>query len=122
MRWLLLILLATPAPADERAPLYGTWGTEAQCRGDLLIPDGTVRAAPFQIRPGWITQGGLWCRLSWFPVQTRPDGLFVGTRALCGEDSVRGYWLDMALDGEGLRLIWDEALVNGPLKRCAPPS
>jgi hypothetical protein len=123
MRSLLILLaLSLPLSADPRAGLMGQWGTQAQCAGALLVPDGSVRASPFEIRQGWLQHGGLWCRLIWFPTQDRPDGLFASARALCGEDAVRGYRLDMALSAGTLTLIWDEALVNGPLVRCAPGS
>jgi hypothetical protein len=31
---------------------------------------------------------------------------------------VQGYNLGFVLEGEALTILWDEALVNGPLKRC----
>ncbi|MEL7114616.1 MAG: hypothetical protein AAGP08_03340, partial [Pseudomonadota bacterium] len=98
--------------------LYGIWGTDAQCSEALLLPTGTKRAAPFDIRPGWLRHGQMWCRLSWFDTDTRETGLFVGAVARCGEDSVRSYRLDFALDSGTLHLIWDQTLVNGPLALC----
>ena len=116
--FILALFFALPVKADPRAALYDTWGTSDQCAGRLLLPKGTKRAAPFEIRPGWLRQGELWCKLTWFPAQTRENGLYVSTRATCGEDSARGYRLDFLLaDGE-MMLIWDEALANGPLARC----
>lgn len=123
MRFVLaLVFLSAAAHADERSLLYGRWGQEAQCRGNLILETGTKRAAPFEIRPEWLKHSDLWCMLMWFPAQPREDGLFVSTRARCGEDSVRSYRLDMVLEDETLTLIWDEALVNGPLMRCTAPS
>jgi len=120
LRVILLVLLPSLAAADERTLLYGTWGDTRQCTGAMLQPGGTLRAAPFVIDAGWLRHGQTWCRLTWFPVQPHPGGLFVSTRALCGEDSARGFRLDFTLQDDALRLIWDEALVNGPLHRCGP--
>ena len=121
MKYLAMIALlgASAAFADERAPLYDTWGTPKQCEHVLLKPGGTVTAHPFEIRPGWLRHGDLWCRLNWFPATPRADGMFVSSRALCGEDSAQGFRLDMVLGADGLRLIWDERLVNGPMQRCS---
>ena len=113
-----LMLLSGPVQADDRVVLYGVWGTAAQCAERAIIPGGTKRAAPFELRPGWLRHGDLWCRLTWFPALPRNDGVFVATQALCGEDSVRAYRLDFDLSGQDLRLIWEERLINGPLQRC----
>lgn len=124
MRWLtFLLLLGTGAPgaADPRAALFGVWGTPGQCRGALIQPGGSVRASPFELSAGWLQHGGLWCRLTWFDPQVRADGLFAGAMANCGEDAARGYRLGVLLDRGRLTLIWDEALVNGPLDRCSAP-
>lgn len=118
LRVILLILVPPLTMADERAEVYGTWGDAWQCAGAVLQPGGTLQAAPFTIKPGWLRHRQTWCRLTWFPVQPRPGGLFVSTQAQCGEDSVRGFRLDFILQDGALRLIWDEALVNGPLRRC----
>ena len=116
----LVICLAGHAEAgeDPKASLLGMWGSKAQCDRSLLLPNGTVHAEPFEIHPGWLRHGNLWCRLSWFPEQSRPNGLFVSTQALCGEDSVRHYRLDFALADGRLTLIWDVSLISGPLMRC----
>jgi len=117
MRWMILMaMLAGPAQATDA--LWGRWGDARQCAGALLLPGGTVRAAPFELSPGWLRHGPTWCRLTWFPPQPRTDGLFASARALCGEDSARSYRLDAVLQGAELRLIWDETLINGPLRRC----
>jgi len=75
------------------------------------------------LQPDWFEQRGLWCRLNWFDPVLRPDGLYVKTRAQCGEDASRSYWLAFDLDTSGdparLTLIWDEALENGPMRLCA---
>lgn len=118
--WFLIWLTLIPAAlsADERAVLYGTWGDARQCAREPLLPGGTQRAAPFVLSEGWLRHGQTWCSLTWFPAQHRPGGIFVSTRALCGEDSARDFRLDILRRGDTLRLIWDEALVNGPLGRC----
>lgn len=120
----LAVLAAGPiwAEEDPRAGLLGLWGTPAHCSGTLLAPGGTVRAEPFEVLPGALRHGALWCRLAWYPVVARGDGLFVSARAACGEDAPRGYRLDFVLTGDRLTLIWDEKLLNGPLSRCAPRS
>jgi len=115
---LILALLPGAGFADGHSALFGVWGTEAQCAGALLIPGGTVHAAPVEITEGWLIHGDIWCALTWFPAQTRANGAFVSTQAVCGEDSQRSYRLDMDLDGNDLTLIWDEALVNGPMGTC----
>ena len=119
MRWFLFLLcLMTPLHAADRTALYGTWGTPAQCDRQPILDGGTKLAEPFEIHPGWLRHGALWCRLSWFPIQPRENGLFVGTSALCGEDSANSYRLDFALDRQSLTLIWNNSLINGPLARC----
>ncbi|WP_300515937.1 hypothetical protein [Aliiroseovarius sp.] len=115
MRWLVFLLISTPALAD---PLLGRWGTPAQCAGRPVLEGGTRLAAPFEIGPEWLRQGEVWCRLTWFDAQPQSGGLFRAARALCGEDSVRGYNLGFVLEGEALTILWDERLVNGPLRRC----
>lgn len=114
----LVVALTSPVAADERAVLYDTWGTPQQCARSTILPHGTKTAEPFEIRPGWLRHGQLWCRLTWFPAQSRKDGLFVSTHARCGEDSVNGYRLDFALSGDSLTLIWDQSLINKDLRRC----
>ena len=118
--FLIFAVAAPAAQATERGVFLGIWGTSAQCAGDLLQPGGTVRAVPFEITEGWLRHGALWCSLDWFPAVPRTDGTFASTRALCGEDSQRSYRLDFLhkADMDALVLIWDEALLNGPLMRC----
>ncbi|MEM7429230.1 MAG: hypothetical protein AAF441_24360 [Pseudomonadota bacterium] len=119
MRLILLLCLFTlPAAADERKPFYGTWGTAKQCAGAPIKPGGTVRAEPFEIGPEWLRHGQIWCRLKWFPVQPRSEGLFTGAQAQCGEDAVSDYFLRMQLSGSDLTLRWGFLLQNGPLARC----
>ncbi|MEO1469326.1 MAG: hypothetical protein AAFV86_09725 [Pseudomonadota bacterium] len=113
-----LAALALPAAADGRAVLYGTWGTEAQCARDLLRPDWPVRAEPYVIGEHWLQHGQFWCRLSWFPVSERENGIFTGAVALCGEDGVNGYRLLLTLSGEELTLSWAGSITNGPLRLC----
>lgn len=107
-----------PASAEPRAVFYGTWGTEAQCAGAPIKPGGTVMAAPFEITAQWLRHGPLSCRLNWFPIETREDGVFSGAHALCGEDAVRSYFLGMRLLEGALTLRWDFPFANGPLARC----
>lgn len=119
MRYVFLIaLLAFPAAANEREVFYGVWGTAKQCSRTPVKSGGTVLAEPFEISANWLRQGRLWCRLNWFPMQPREDGLFTGAHAQCGEDSIRGYSLGMELSGDSLALRWDLLLLNGPLARC----
>ncbi len=122
MRYAFLIaLFAFPAVADEREVFHGTWGTPKQCSREPIKPNGTVLAEPFEINAEWLKQGGLWCRLNWFPVEAREDGLFSGANAQCGEDSVRGYVLGMKLSDDNLTLRWGFPFSNGPLQRCVGP-
>jgi len=115
MRWFAFLFLATLALAN---PLEGRWGTPAQCAGQPLIEGGTRLAAPIEVGAEWLKQGEVWCRLTWFDPQPRANGLYQAARAQCGEDTVQGYNLGFVLAGEALTLLWDEALVNGPLWRC----
>lgn len=123
MKWpaaIFLTLLPTIASGGTPEPLLGIWGTAAQCSGALITPEGTFRASPFTISPSWLSQGGISCQLSWFPMQQRDNGLFVAANAICGEDSARTFRIDFLLDDQNLTLFWDETLQNGPLHRCLP--
>jgi len=108
------------ATGDPRDAFFGVWGTSAQCSGEPIIDGGTVRAAPYVIDADWLKHGQVWCRLNWFPVETRENGAFSGASAQCGEDSVRGYRINMELEGGQLTLRWDFPQV-GPLMRCETP-
>ncbi|MEM8790975.1 MAG: hypothetical protein AAGE80_05125 [Pseudomonadota bacterium] len=119
--FLIFLLLSLPAAASERDAFYGTWGTEKQCTRAPVKPGVTVLAEPIEIGEEWLKQGQIWCRLSWFPIQTREGGVFTGAQAQCGEDSVRGYILGMELAEDELMLRWNVQLVNGPLQRCTAP-
>jgi len=118
-------LAAIPVHAGGDNFVHGLWGTAAQCAQELIKPGGTRLAEPFEIGPEWLRQGDIWCKLTWFDPQERAQGIFIGARARCGEDSLQGFWLGMAFDRSGdaeqLSLIWNENLVNGPLERCAVP-
>ncbi|MEO1456818.1 MAG: hypothetical protein AAFV49_04505 [Pseudomonadota bacterium] len=114
----LVLLLALPAGAGERDAFYGTWGTEKQCAGEPITPRGTVPAAPYVIGPDWLRHGRTWCRLAWYPLQPREDGMFTAAEAQCGEDSVRDYFLRMERVGETLILRWDFLLTTGPMRQC----
>jgi len=117
----LAVLGAMPVFAGSlRESLYGTWGTEGQCRGALIVEGGTVRASPVDIDERWLAQGGIFCVLTWFGATERPGELFASAHAVCGEDSAQGYRLDFVLrrDSHQMTLIWDERLFNGPLTRC----
>ncbi len=114
----LILLLATPAVADERDVFYGTWGTSKQCSRAPIKPGGTVLAEPFKISSDWLEQGQIWCRLKWYPMQRREGGVFTAAQAQCGEDSVRDYYLRMELSDDRLTLRWNFLLSNGPMVRC----
>ncbi len=120
MRYVFLIVfLAFPAvAADKHEAFYGTWGTAKQCSGEPIKSGGTVLAEPFEISADWLRQGQLWCRLNWYPIESRADGFFSGAFAQCGEDSVRDYTLGMVLSDDNLTLRWSFPLSNGPLRRC----
>ena len=113
-----LVLFAPPAVADPRAELYGTWGTEGHCARSTILPGGTARWEPYEIRPGWLRHGQVWCRLTWFPVSVRENGVFTGAHAVCGEDMVRTYNMRMVLEDEILTLKWDIFQATEPLGRC----
>ena len=120
MRSLFVLTIFTmPAFAADRSLLYGKWGTEAQCNGALITPQGTKRAAPFDIRPDWLKHGDVWCYLNWGTVApTSGGGIFTVAQAQCGEDAVRGYNIKFRLDESELTLVWNLWIKNGPLMRC----
>lgn len=105
-----------------RTALIGLWGSPEQCERHLIIEGGSVARSPVMIGLDWIEQNRIWCRLTWFTPQVRAGRFYVITRALCGEDTARGYWLAFDLNTSSrttsLSLIWDETLVNGPMHRC----
>lgn len=114
----LFALPALTAAADERAAFYGIWGTEKQCARAPLAPDVPILAEPFEIKGEWLRRGQIWCRLSWFPIDQRQNGVFTGAFALCGEDGPREYFVRMTLKDEELTIRWDFTVTNGPLSRC----
>jgi hypothetical protein len=114
----MIVLLAGPAMADDRSVLFGAWGTETQCARAPIKPGGTALAEPYEIGSDWLQHGEIWCRLNWFPIEPRGDGLFTGARAQCGEDSIRDYLLRMTLSGGELTLGWGVFRSTGPLARC----
>jgi len=114
----LLFLVSFTASAGEREALYGTWGTAKQCAREPIKEGGTVLSEPFVISDQWMRHGQLWCKLSWFPIDQRKNGIFTGARAQCGEDSVRSYSIGMELDGDELTIRWDFPYKNGPLLQC----
>lgn len=114
-----LVLCAAPLGAVAQEPaLLGTWGTQAQCTRQTILPGGSVRAAPYEISEGWLRHGTFWCRLSWFPAQERPRGVYASVVALCGEDAVRTHTLAFVLEGGILRMAWNESLLSPPMQRC----
>jgi len=115
---LALAILTMPAFAADRASLYGNWGTEAQCTHALITPEGTKRAAPFDIRPDWLRHGDIWCRLHWGNLEQTTAGIFTVAQAQCGEDAVRAYTIKFRLNDSELTLIWNLWIKNGPLMRC----
>ncbi len=123
MRYIFLIIIFTftlPALADEREALYGTWGTEKQCARAPLKPGSLVQSEPFEINSQWLRRGVIWCKLTWFPIENKQDGFFTGANALCGEDTVRRYFLGMQKSGEELTIKWQFSSKHGPLKLCKP--
>lgn len=111
-------MLNVPALAANPDALYGQWGTKAQCEGALITPKGTKRATPFKIKPDWLEHGDVWCRLTWSRVSTTSNGVTGVAWSLCGEDSVRGYFITFNLIGDELSLIWNQQFQNGPLMSC----
>lgn len=121
MRFLLLamaIILTTPAHADKREKLYGTWGTQKQCNRAPIVPGSLVESEPFMINSHWVKRGVIWCKLSWFPIEDREDGFFTGANALCGEDTIQNYILSMTLAKDELTILWGHSNRKGPLKLC----
>jgi len=114
-----LFCFAPQVCAEDVQPLLGLWGTETQCEGSLITPKGTKRATPFDVRPDWLGNGDVWCRLNWWSVYPLESNSMTATAiAVCGEDIERDYKIRFNLDGETLTIIWDLELQNGPLMRC----
>jgi hypothetical protein len=121
MRFIFLIIaviFTTPAIADKRETLYGTWGTDKQCARAPVVPGSLVESEPFVINSQWLRRGVIWCKLSWFPVEDRENGFFTGANALCGEDTIQNYILSMTLANDELTILWGHSNKKGPLKLC----
>lgn len=110
--------LAGLAHGAEPSVFFGRWGSVAQCAQVPVLPGGSKLAGAFEVSPGWLRHGETWCKLDWIVVSERDNGVFASARALCGEDAARGYALGVFLSGDDLTLIWDDALINGPMRRC----
>lgn len=115
---LVLVFIAPPVFAKDIQPLVGLWGTEAQCAGELITPKGTKHATPFDIRPDWLGNGDVWCRLNWTSVQTKATGTLAIAGAICGEDTERDYRITFRLVDDALTITWNLTFHNGPMKRC----
>lgn len=102
----------------DKPILFGEWGTDSQCRGELLTTQGTVHAAPFRIQEQWLGHRDVWCRLSWVRSGSTADGFVAEAHGLCGEDDLRQYRIDFTLRHDELWLSWNQQVVNGPLARC----
>lgn len=113
-----LFLLNSMVLADDAQLVYGKWGNERQCTRALIIPGGTVYAAPFEIDRDWLRHGQLWCRLRWVSSSRSSTGVFAVALALCGEDEVRDYKITIELRDDELSLQWNEQITNRFLKRC----
>lgn len=118
----LIVLFAFPsvahATSDLRGVFYGTWGTVKQCSRTPIKSGGTVLSEPFEIKPNTLRHGGVWCNLSWGPIEKRENGIFTAAHAQCGEDSVRSYLLGMELTGNNLKLRWGFPGLSDSLARC----
>ena len=115
---LVCLLMTPPALSNDRDALYGQWGTLRQCSAELIVDDGSKKAAPFILSADWLSHGEVWCRLRWQHSDSTVEFTEATARAVCGEDSVRDYHVEMLLANDLLTLIWDRWLVNGPLRRC----
>jgi len=102
----------------EVQPLFGQWGTEAQCARTLISPKGTKKFAPFDIRQDWLGHGDIWCRLDWSTTRSSSAGLYAVAHGRCGEDTVREYQISFELSESELTLRWNQDFENGPLRRC----
>ena len=111
-------LFSTLVSASDRQKLFGEWGTDAQCAGTPIVPNGTKLAAPFIISDDWLGHGEVWCRLKWSGPPKTSEGLFTTAFAPCGEDVVRDYRINFRLIDNELTLNWGLGINNGPLKRC----
>jgi hypothetical protein len=127
-KFLILLFYCTHTFASELEPLYGEWGTQTQCARALITPKGTKHAAPFDVRPDWLGNGDVWCRLVWTIVHPKPDGVIGIAHGLCGEDAVREYQINFDLTNDELKIRWnlglrngrwDLGIENGPMMRCA---
>jgi hypothetical protein len=105
------------ASADQ-SDFYGVWGTNKQCAKELIVAGGSKHAAPFEITKDWLGHGDVWCRLFWVNTGSGQHGRFALARALCGEDDVRDYQLDLTLKNAELTLTWNRQITNNSLQRC----
>lgn len=124
--WGTLLVIAPASAQSERGLdlVFGTWGTQNQCDHDPIKAGGTLLAQPFEFSGDWLRHGSVWCHLKWFDPDIRENGIFVVSKATCGEDARRRYNLGILLDNSvepvELTLFWDEDVINGPLLRCEP--
>lgn len=114
----ILLLAVSPVKADQHPDLFGSWGTEQQCIGELITPKGTKRAAPFIIDKDWLAHGEVWCRLNWLNITKTDDGVNAQAIGLCGEDTESDYRIRFILSNNELTLVWNLWHENGPLKQC----
>jgi len=98
-------LFSTLVSASDRQKLFGEWGTDAQCAGTPIVPNGTKLAAPFIISDDWLGHGEVWCRLKWSGPPKTSEGLFTNR-------------INFRLIDNELTLNWGLGINNGPLKRC----
>jgi hypothetical protein len=110
-----------PSPEGAMAgppALYGTWGTEPQCRAHRAGVTNDFRLFPYIIDEQWIQHHVIWCRVHWLGHQGDEQHMQAQAWLRCGEDTLREYHVFFKLERGRLAMRWSEDFVTRPLQRC----
>ncbi|MEM7206650.1 MAG: hypothetical protein AAF434_02385 [Pseudomonadota bacterium] len=98
--------------------LFGIWGTKAQCSAHTNQTFSNPSEHPISIDDQWLSQGGIYCFLSWHKQETLGNTINTYAFARCGEDAVRDYRIVLALKSNTLQIRWSPQYDTKPMQMC----
>ena len=109
---------ATPGGVSAPQQLFGTWGTAEQCEAHRRGVRDDHRLFPYVIDDQWLSQGVIWCRVTWLGQHGGGDTLRAQGYLQCGEDTLREYHVFFELLEQRLIMRWSQDFSTRALQRC----